>query len=483
MPILLKTVNHQEHQRLANDLIDNNRRFRKYFLHSFIPEQQWKAFIGNKGKGWYYTVPASDTYESASWEWDLVHGILKDEVDPRGGLAEVISNQNKDGFIPHMNFKGGDDEKFWGKPRHSFITQPPIYGLLYDKFKSDEEALEILYMAVMKNIDWWDQKRLKNDLPFTVHPWETGRDAGRDNDVLNLKYMLGEEPKSMKLQTINTGKKDYYAKKARFAIHDQLKEKGTNLSGAESDRFVLQSPDMASHLVFTIEETIKYARKKNRFNDVEKLEAIKQRVVKAAREQMWDDQTGFFYSVGGKRPSRELLDEVKKELKKKDLEINESLYSVGDDGKILTKTIAGLMTLYSGIPDHDMAKALLSALKSSDFNTTWPVPTVAKSDPGFVDDDYWRGSTWINTNYFIILGLERYAKEFREIGDVKTAKEFAEKGIQLIQKTQELTYNHGFFEFYSSTGEGVMGNGPKDFTWSTLSVLLTKNLEELKRFL
>jgi glycogen debranching enzyme len=67
---------------------------------------------------------------------------------------------------------------------------------------------------------------------------------------------------------------------------------------------------------------------------------------------------------------------------------------------------------------------------------------------------YWRGSTWININWFIIKGLKDYG--FNDIAD------------ELKKKTIKLVEEKGFHEFFNPfTGRGV---GVNDFAWSGLII-------------
>ena len=67
---------------------------------------------------------------------------------------------------------------------------------------------------------------------------------------------------------------------------------------------------------------------------------------------------------------------------------------------------------------------------------------------------FWRGPTWIGTNWFIYKGLVNY-------GFFNLAQELLESSIKLIKQS-------GFREqFNPLTGEG---RGAKEFTWGTLII-------------
>jgi len=74
------------------------------------------------------------------------------------------------------------------------------------------------------------------------------------------------------------------------------------------------------------------------------------------------------------------------------------------------------------------------------------------NNDNFQPNRYWRGSTWINMNWFIYKGLRNYG--FDDIAN------------ELKSKTMEMIEKSGFYEYYNPiNGKGL---GAKDFIWSGL---------------
>ncbi|MCG3224290.1 MAG: hypothetical protein H7647_07475 [Candidatus Heimdallarchaeota archaeon] len=70
----------------------------------------------------------------------------------------------------------------------------------------------------------------------------------------------------------------------------------------------------------------------------------------------------------------------------------------------------------------------------------------------------WRGSIWIDTNFFLLNGLRRH-------NETRIAEKLTEKTLNLVNES-------GFREFYNPiTGDG---GGAKSFGWSTLILLMQK---------
>ncbi|HEY63492.1 MAG TPA: flagellar biosynthesis protein FlgM [Caldilineae bacterium] len=120
------------------------------------------------------------------------------------------------------------------------------------------------------------------------------------------------------------------------------------------------------------------ARALGREEEARRWEERRSRMARAINERLWDDELGFYFDrrVGG-----ELC---------------------------RVKAISGFIPMWAGIATDEQVERLVAHLRNpSEFWAPFPVPTVALDDPTH-SEDMWRGSTWINTNYFVIQGLRRY---------------------------------------------------------------------------
>ncbi|MCB8883296.1 hypothetical protein ACELLULO517_23810 [Acidisoma cellulosilytica] len=106
---------------------------------------------------------------------------------------------------------------------------------------------------------------------------------------------------------------------------------------------------------------------------------------------------------------------------------------------------AGFLPLLCGAPSIDRAKTLLTHLKNPEsFGTAFPVPSIAASDHAHYSKDMWRGPTWININWLIARGLERYAPYDGAFGDAA-----AEIDRATIAEIERCAAEFGtFFEYY-----------------------------------
>ena len=149
----------------------------------------------------------------------------------------------------------------------------------------------------------------------------------------------------------------------------------------------------------------------------------------------------------GDRENAEYFRSVHESVKEK---INALLWSEEDslyydrlfDGK-LTKfaTPTSFLPMLAGICAQEQADKMVKVmLDETRFWTEMPVPSIPK-DSEYYDIDMWRGCSWLNINYFMILGLRNYG--YHEI-----AEELRTRTLNVVLEWYEKTGN--IFEFYDA---------------------------------
>ena len=112
-----------------------------------------------------------------------------------------------------------------------------------------------------------------------------------------------------------------------------------------------------------------------------------------------------------------------------------------DDRLTKFATPSSFLPMFAGICTQEQADKMVKVLL--DENRFWmeiPVPSIPK-DNACYDIDMWRGCSWLNINYFIILGLRKYG--YNEI-----AEELRTRTLNGVVKWYEETGN--VFEFYDA---------------------------------
>lgn len=117
---------------------------------------------------------------------------------------------------------------------------------------------------------------------------------------------------------------------------------------------------------------------------------------------------------------------------------------------------AGFMPLFIHIVNRERA-ARMEKLAADPTKFFPGMPTAAYDTPGFESHGYWRGSTWLNTSYFALKGLEQY-------GYSKTAEAMRAELLENVARDRSTIW-----EYYDS--RNGTGAGAKGFGWSAAFVI------------
>ena len=109
------------------------------------------------------------------------------------------------------------------------------------------------------------------------------------------------------------------------------------------------------------------------------------------------------------------------------------------------------------------AKVMLKKhlLNPQEFWGEWVIPSIARNDPGFKDQNYWRGRIWGPMNYLVYLGLQNY-------DDAATRREFARKSYNLFLKEwKENGHVHENYNSITGVGDDVRSSD-RFYHWGAL---------------
>jgi hypothetical protein len=149
---------------------------------------------------------------------------------------------------------------------------------------------------------------------------------------------------------------------------------------------------------------------------------------------LWDDKTGIFLN--------------------KDLR-------TGEFSPRLSPTNFYPMLAHAATPEQAHTMIEKHMRNPNEFWGQWIMPSIARDDPAFHDQNYWRGRIWGPMNYLVYLGLEKY-------DDAAMRREFAQKSYELFLK--EWTQNGHVHENYNAmlgSGDDVT-NSDRFYHWGAL---------------
>lgn len=371
--------------------------------------------------GFQYTIPSPSAYPY-QWLWDsCFHAIILSHFkieDAKAEIFSLLSKQLPNGMIPHMiywkNSKRATFPKIeWGKDGTSTITQPPMVAFavwqIYQKDK-DLSFLEKTYRNLYHFYKYLLDARDPHDkhLIGIMNPDESGEDNSPRFDL-----PLGLPPK----QTLDRNLK------RRLELVAQNIECKFDAPFCMRNFFWVKDTAFNSIMIANLKLLAGIAAELKIDEDAIYFMKQAEDIAIAMREFMLEEE--IFYSTYGK-----------------------------DYKKIKVKTWAIFTPLFAEILSREEAKKLVTdhLLSKKEFWTKYPVPTTALNEPAFDSKGFWRGPTWIGTNWFIYKGLIKY-------GLKETAEEIKKFSLELINKS-------GFREYFNPlTGEGL---GAKNFTWGGL---------------
>lgn len=108
-----------------------------------------------------------------------------------------------------------------------------------------------------------------------------------------------------------------------------------------------------------------------------------------------------------------------------------------------------------------------------EFWGDWIMPMIARNDPAFPDQNYWRGRIWAPTNYLAYISM-KYAGLKKECGDLARKSEEL-----LLQEWRLHGHVHENYSGYDGMGCGV-GNSDKFYHWGGLLAYIVLDYENSK---
>jgi len=123
--------------------------------------------------------------------------------------------------------------------------------------------------------------------------------------------------------------------------------------------------------------------------------------------------------------------------------------------------------LLATVPSEKRAKEMIDKhfYNTNEFWGEWVLPSIARNDSAFNDNDYWRGRIWAPLNFLVYLGLRNY--------DLSQARQdLAEKSKNLLLKGW-LENGHVYENYNAVTGEGAdVINSDRFYLWGGLLGLI-----------
>jgi hypothetical protein len=423
-----------------------------------------KAVLKKNDQG-SFTIPAQGIYPH-QWLWDscfIAIGMRHYDLErAKLEIFGLLKGQWSNGMVPHMiinpivrddHGKRLRDSKVWRSWLSPYspddistsgITQPPMLAeaivRIGEKMRWPERRTwyKSVYPGLVAYHQWLYTERdpHREGLTLQIHPWETGMDntppwMSELHDHL-LPFWIRLLSKS-RLDTVF----GWFRSDVKYAPIEQRESNTDALALYDIQRrFRRKHYDfdkIINHSLFAIEDSCFnsiLARANNHLTEIAK--SLRVELPEQLSESIKKTEAIF----------DELWDPISNEYFSRDFVTHRPLKQ---------SSIATLLPLYSGIITQERAEILVKMIESEHiFGPAYPIPSVPLNSPWFMQNCYWQGAAWVNTNWLIIDGLRRY-------GFDKHADALKESTLELIEKS-------GFYEYFNPvTGDPA---GVDNFSWT-----------------
>lgn len=343
------------------------------------------------------------------FDWDTYFAALMAGLDHRelayANAVEITRAITKSGFVP--NFEGGT-----GKSEDR--SQPPVGSmvvrLLYERY-GDLWFVEEVFDDLLTWNRWWPGHRDTEGLlcwgsdpyePIFGAYWETEG----VNDRLGAALESGLDNSPM------------YDDIPFDPVTHQLKLADVGLTGM----YVMDCDALAE-----------LAQALGRQEEAEELRQRGDRYA-ARLKSLWDEQSGIFKN---------------------------RRTDTGEFSDRLSPTNFYAFLGRAAVPEQAERMIRDHFYNPEEFWGEWMLPSIARNDPAFPQQEYWRGRVWAPMNMLVYLGLKK-------MGLTQAAADLAEKSKALILKEWR-SHGHVHENYNAITGEGCdIRSSDKFYHWGGL---------------
>lgn len=189
------------------------------------------------------------------------------------------------------------------------------------------------------------------------------------------------------------------------------------------DGMPVEAPDLNTYLVMQLDALAEIADVLGERADAARWHAEANELAQRLVGHFWDEEAGVFWARRNEQPIHVL-------------------------------TPFNLYPLLTGRLARTQADRLVAHLRSPEFWTRYPIPSVARTDPKYDAQQMWRGPTWVNINYLFIEGLAKSG--------------YSDLAMELRDRTLELLMSHeDLFEYYNSETGEPPPRAARLFGWSS----------------
>lgn len=344
--------------------------------------------------------------------WDTFFAAVMAAMSGSRELAysnfiEIINEATDNGFIPNLSY--GTGQKSLDR------SQPPVGSMV----------LEILY-----NI--YGEKWLVEEYFEPLYKWNSWFTNYRQTEYGTLCWGSNPfEPLFGNEWEVN-GVNDRYGGALESGLDNSPMYDDIPFD-KENHMLMLEDVGLTGLYIMDCDALIRLSQIAGRDDLIEELLARREKA-SAGLERLWNEEYGFYCN---RRLDTEELS----------MRISPTNFYALFDSKIPKTRVERI------IQEH--------YYNSEEFYGEWMLPSIARNDPAFLEQDYWRGRVWAPLNYLTYLA-------FKKQGCDKECLDLAEKSIHIFEKEWS-EHRHVHENYNAITGEGCdSDNSDRFYHWGAL---------------
>ena len=326
-------------------------------------------------------------------------------------LREILNERTKEGFVPNFAYGTGQVS--------ADRSQPPVGS-----------AMILEAARVMKD------KKLIEDTYQALFDWNTWFFENRMNANGTLSWGSNPIPVLYGNHWEVTGVNERFGAALESGLDNSPMYDDVPFD-TNTHRLMLEDVGLTGLFILDTETLLYFARVLKRPQD-EKI--LTRRLLRAegGLESLWDEENGFYYNRHT---------------------------DTGTFSRRISPT--NFYALFSSHIAPERIKRISKEhyYNQEEFYSEWMLPSIAKNDPAYFDQEYWRGRVWAPLNFLVYLA-------FAKRGMTEEKRDLAEKSRHIFMK--EWTEHRHVHENYNSiTGEGCdKKTSDKFYHWGALLCMI-----------
>lgn len=383
--------------------------------HAVTNSIMWNTLYAPAYDSFFPSDSRQDAHQWGGWiagEWDFFTTLLTSLEDPAQSEAyakAILLSQTPTGMLPNMASAAATTPDRSNPPVGAFSIWK-----IYERWH-DRSLIEWAYPRLKKYHEWWFANRGDG---------QPHRDGNRDG-LLEWGSDRGSSP------TVG-GRGELQAAKWESGMDDSPMWDDAQYNN-QTYTMTLDDVGLNSMYAADADCLAQMALLLGRQEDARQYSAEYARMKQLIQSKLWNPQDGIY----------------------------ESRNWDGTFSRRLSPT--NFYPMFAGIATPEQAEEMVRRhlLNPSEFWGQYVIPTIARNDPAFDDQFYWRGDIWGATNYLVYQGLIRYHFD-------KVAFDFADKSSSLF--IDDWNRNQYYDEQYRTTGGN--GGGETHYMWAGVLCLM-----------